>query len=109
MDDYSEISMSELVQYVSVCLDEIEKLNKTIAELSDINKIIINEHNNLVNEHVRLKYYLDCAMDNIKYELSDTEHLPEIVIPQIYDISFTIISWSINIAAWQDTETVSLR
>jgi glycosyltransferase family protein len=90
MDDYNEISMSELVQYVSVCLDEIERLNKTIEELCDINKTIINEHNNLVNEHVRLKSYVDCAMDNIKYELLDTEHLPKIVIPQIYDISFTI-------------------
>jgi glycosyltransferase family protein len=90
MDDYSEISMPELVQYVSVCLDEMEKLNKKITELCDINKVLINENNTLVREHMRLKYYLDCAMDNIKYELSDTEHLPGIVIPKICDISFTI-------------------
>jgi glycosyltransferase family protein len=89
MDEDNNISLSELTQMVSVCLDAIEKLNAESLEFKKYNQIFF-ELTNRLNIALKNDFVLSMRINNMKYELMDSEHIEKIHFPKFYDKEVTI-------------------
>lgn len=91
------LSINEIEQALSLCLDEIiklkeenQKLSSDIKILSDSNKKIIETFENMASQTNKFLTYLDFSIDNVRFEANDPALKSDLFYPNICSLDITI-------------------